>query len=92
MAANIHSEGSSKMSREGFLSALAAADHDAAYLEVVAHRSTRSLLREWAAHKLCYKCGIFRSRTEAVDLDYPQPFVMRAGYFFVGEFALLFFW
>lgn len=99
MAANIHIEGSSRMSRGEFLAALPAYREQLVLEErkwdiisfdlVRNNRTTRSLLREWAAHKLCYALHIFRSHTEAVDLDWPQPWYMRLAYWLVGGFALL---
>lgn len=91
MPANIHIEGSSAMSRREFLAALEAAPHNAEYLAVRYRRSTRSLLREWAAHKLCYALHIKRSSTESVDLDWPQAWYFRLGYFVVGGLALIFY-
>ena len=91
MAANIHIEGSSKMSRAEFLTALLAAPHTEDYYAVWAHRCEASLLREWAAHKLLWQLHIFRSHTESVDLDWPQPVWMRIAYFVVGGVALLFY-
>lgn len=89
--ANIHIEGSSKMSRGEFLAALAAAPINADKIVVVHNRCTGSLLREWAAHKLLWQLHIFRSHTESVDLDWPQPWYFRLGYFVVGGVALLFY-
>lgn len=101
MVANIHIEGSSRMSREEFLAALPAyyeaaqerGDNVAVtnYLAVRYRRSTRSLLREWAAHKLCYALHIKRSSTESVDLDWPQAWYFRLGYFVIGGLALIFY-
>lgn len=91
MAANIHIEGSSAMSRREFLAALEAAPHDIGYIAVRYRRSTRSLLREWAAHKLCYALHIKRSSTESVDLDWPQAWYFRLGYFVIGGLALIFY-
>lgn len=101
MAANIHIEGSSKMSRGEFLAALPAYLDTAAihgewekvcdYRIVRNNRTTRSLLREWAAHKLCYQLHIKRSSTESVDLDWPQAWYFRLGYFVVGGLALIFY-
>ena len=91
MPANIHIEGSSAMSRKEFLAALEAAPHDIGYVAVRYRRSTRSLLREWAAHKLLWQLHIFRSHTESVDLDWPQAWYFRLGYFVIGGLALIFY-
>jgi len=89
--ANIHIDQSSKMSRDQFLAALAAADHTQDYLIVTSHRSECSLLCEWAAHKLLYQLHILRSHTESVDLNYPQKWYEVLGYAVVGGFVLLFY-
>ena len=34
-------------------------------------RSDKSLIREWRAHNLLYKLGLYRSHTKDVDLEYP---------------------
>lgn len=92
MAASIHIEGSSKMSRADFLAALPAKPfHTIEAALVMTCRSTRSLLREWAAHKLLYQLHILRSHTESVDLDYPQRLSVRIAYRIVGGIALIFY-
>ena len=92
MAASIHIEGSSKMGRADFLAALPAEPfHSDEAAVVMTRRSTLSILREWAAHKLLYQLGLFISHTESVDLDTPQPFLARAAYFLVGGAALPFY-
>lgn len=80
------------MSRADFLAALPAEPfHSDEAAAVMTRRSTLSILREWAAHKLLYRLGLFISHTESVDLDYPQPFLARAAYFIVGGAALPFY-
>lgn len=92
MAASIHIEGSSRMSRADFLAALPAKPfHTIEAALVMTCRSTRSLLREWAAHKLLYQLHILRSHTESVDLDYPQRLSVRIAYRIVGGIALIFY-
>jgi hypothetical protein len=101
MPANIHIEGSSAMSRREFLAALPAYREQLVQEErkweiisfdvVRNNRTTRSLLREWAAHKLCYALHIKRSSTESVDLDWPQAWYFRLGYFVIGGLALIFY-
>lgn len=52
------------MSRADFLAALPAKPfHTIEAALVMTCRSTRSLLREWAAHKLLYQLHILRSHT-----------------------------
>ena len=92
MAASIHIEGSSRRSRADFLAALPAKPfHTIEAALVMTCRSTRSLLREWAAHKLLYQLHILRSHTESVDLDYPQRLSVRIAYRIVGGIALIFY-
>ena len=52
-------------------------------------RSKRSLLREWAAHKLAYLVDFKRERTASVDLNYPQRWWVKVLYFVVGGFGLI---
>ena len=92
MAASIHIEGSSKMGRADFLAALPAEPfHSDEAAVVMTRRSTLSILREWAAHKLLYQLHILRSHTESVDLDYPQRLSVRIAYRIVGGIALIFY-
>ena len=80
------------MSRADFLAALPAKPfHTIEAALVMTCRSTRSLLREWAAHKLLYQLHILRSHTESVDLNHPQPWYVRAAYWLVGGVALIFY-
>ena len=80
------------MSRADFLAALPAEPfHTIEAALVMTCRSTRSLLREWAAHKLLYQLHILRSHTESVDLDYPQRLSVRIVYRIVGGIALIFY-
>ena len=80
------------MSRADFLAALPAKPfHTIEAALVMTCRSTRSLLREWAAHKLLYQLHILRSHTESVDLDYPQRLSVRIAYRIVGGIAVIFY-
>lgn len=56
---------------------------------VLNNRSNYSLSCEWATHNLLYDLHIFRSRTADVDLNYPQKWYEKIGYFLVGSVALL---
>lgn len=38
-----------------------------------ANRSSKSIVREWVVHNAMYRLGLFRSRTESVDLNWPLP-------------------
>ena len=50
-------------------------------------RSMESLKREWAAHNAFHAMGIFRNRTAHMDLNWPQPWYVRAGYAILGRIA-----
>lgn len=89
--ASIHIEGSSHMNREKFVCTLNDADHTQDYIIVTVHRSNSSLIREWAAHKLLYSLGMWKSHTESVDLNYPQKWYVKVGYFIIGGFSTLFY-
>ena len=49
-------------------------------------RSVSSMIMEWRAYNLLHALGIARSRTESVDLDYPQAWYYKVGYFVLGCF------
>lgn len=89
--ANVHISGSSMMSRTEFLIALYGHEETQEWVEVVQHRCDRSLLREWAAHKLLYQLHAWRTHTKSVDLNYPQKWWERLFYFIAGGISLLFY-
>lgn len=41
--------------------------------DLFANRSTKSIVREWVVHNAMYRLGLFRNRTESVDLNWPLP-------------------
>ena len=43
-------------------------------------RTLSSMWREWEAHNLLYKFGIFKTRTGSTDLDNNESFIRKAGY------------
>ena len=43
-------------------------------------RTLPSMRREWEAHNLLYKFGIFKSRTRNTDLDNNESFIRKTGY------------
>ena len=51
---------------------------------LVWNRSIKSLKREWAAHNAFHALGVFKSKTADVDLDWPQNWLTRLGYYVVG--------
>ena len=82
---NLQIKGSSLVSRREFLYELYGDHYNH---PVVQSRKEESLLQEWAAHKLLYQLGLWRSHTFDVDLNYPQTFAEKVGYFLVGVPAL----
>ena len=43
-------------------------------------RTLSSMRREWEAHNLLYKFGIFKTSTGSTDLDNNESFIRKAGY------------
>ena len=43
-------------------------------------RTLSSMRREWEAHNLLYKLGIFKTRTGNTDLDNNESFIRKTGY------------
>ena len=43
-------------------------------------RTLSSMRREWEAHNLLYKFGIFKTRTGSTDLGNNESFIRKAGY------------
>lgn len=43
-------------------------------------RTLSSMRREWEAHNLLYKLGIFKANTGSTDLDNNESFIRKAGY------------
>lgn len=52
------------------------------------HRTNKSAVREWVAHNNLYKLNIERQRTGSVDLDYPQKWYEKLGYFILSIISL----
>lgn len=47
-------------------------------------RAKASMMREWKAHNVLYRSGIFKERTGSVDLNQDESLVRRIGYFFLS--------
>ena len=80
---NIQLKSSFEVSKEDFereLLAIRAQHPDS----LVWNRSLRSLKREWAAHNALHALGIFKTNTADVDLNWPQNWLTRLGYYVVG--------
>lgn len=48
---------------------------------VIKYTNNKQLIREWCTHNLLYDFGILKERTKTVDLDYPQKWYFKLGYF-----------
>ena len=86
---NIHLESSFRVPKEDFERELKAIREQYPDSQVW-NRSTESLKREWATHNAFQAMGIFRSRTGHMDLNWPQPWYVRAGYAILGRVVWLF--
>ena len=53
-------------------------------------RSRRSMILEWEAHNFLYWLGIKKDKTADVDLEYPQTWLKRLGYGFLGVLGKIF--
>lgn len=47
-------------------------------------RSIKGMVREWCAHNLLYNMGLYKTRTKDVDLEYPQKWYCKVGYFILS--------
>lgn len=56
--------------------------------DVLLYRSNWSLIREWITHNNLYILGYKREQTKDVDLNYPQKWYHKLGYFF-GSLIIL---
>lgn len=83
---NIHLESSFRVPKEDFERELKAIREQYPDSQVW-NRSIESLKREWATHNAFHAMGIFRSRTGNMDLNWPQPWYVRAGYAIIGRIA-----
>lgn len=64
--------------------------HNNENYEVILKRSLISLILEWSTHNFLYKLNISKNRTKDVDLDYPQKWYYKIGYFFIGLISYIF--
>ena len=81
---NIHLESSFRVPKDDFeceLKAIRERHPDSQ----VWNRSMGSLKREWAAHNAFHALGIFRDRTAHMDLNWPQPWIIRVAYDLLGR-------
>jgi hypothetical protein len=83
---NIHLESSYRVRKEDFERVLREI-RERSPESLVWNRPMESLKREWAVHNALHAMGIFRSRTAHMDLNWPQPWLVRAGYAILGRLA-----
>ena len=57
--------------------------------DLFANRSTKSIVREWVVHNAMYRLGLFRSRTESVDINWPLPWLESIIYWIAYPIARL---
>lgn len=83
---NTHIEESYKVKSIKMMRAILTSRREAPILSglAITKRSVLSMLMEWRAHNLLHALGVARSRTESVDLDYPQAWYYKVGYFVLG--------
>lgn len=83
---NTHIESSYKIKKIGAMRALLESHRDSPVYSgmAITKRSVSSMIMEWRAHNLLHALGVARSRTESVDLDYPQAWYYKVGYFVLG--------
>ena len=52
------------------------------------HRSIDSMINEWVAHNNLYKIGYKPKRTGSIDLNHPQAWYIKLGYWLLSRFVL----
>ena len=52
------------------------------------HRSINSMVNEWITHNNLYKIGYKPERTGSIDLNYPQAWYIKLGYWLLSRFVL----
>ena len=52
------------------------------------HRSNNSMIREWIAHNNLYKIGYKPERIGSIDLNFPQAWYIKLGYWLLSRFVL----
>ena len=57
---------------------------------LVWNRSIKSLKLEWAAHNAFHALGILRRKTADTDLNWPQGWLTRVGYWIAGRVGWMF--
>lgn len=57
---------------------------------LVWNRSIKSLKLEWAAHNAFHALGVLRKKTADTDLNWPQGWLTRVGYWIAGRVGWMF--
>lgn len=57
---------------------------------VALNRSNNSIKKEWAVHNLLYKLGLWRNRTQNLDINYPLSDFEKVIYNIFGHICLIF--
>lgn len=52
------------------------------------YRSNNSMIREWITHNNLYRLGLYQDRVKDIDLNHPQKWYHKLGYFF-GSLIIL---
>lgn len=86
---NIQIIDSYKVSKTNFAEILDKIWSDLPDHKVVKTRKKRFVQREWAVHNLCYKLGIYRSRTKDLDINSPLKIQEAITYALFGGIALM---
>lgn len=58
--------------------------------DVLKNRTDNDMMREWCLHNVLYRLGYQQDRTRDVDLDWPQKWYYRIGYFIFGGICKIF--
>jgi len=87
---NIHVENSYMYSKDCMKDALELWRGKYPEYDVFIHRTDNDMIREWCVHNVLYELGIAKERTKDVDLNWPQKWYARVGYFVFGGICKLF--
>mgnify|MGYP003296888632 CR=1 FL=1 len=84
---NIHIEDSYQVKTKKEMEAILWIVEGASFNRGISYaRKRASWIREWKAHNLLYKLGLFKSRTKSVDLNENESWFKRLGYFILSIF------
>lgn len=86
---NIHITDSYKISKKDFKKFLSNYKNEHPDCEVF-KRGMFILIMEWSTHNFLYRLGLWKERTNNVDLDYPHKWYVEILYFITGIFSYIF--